>query len=37
MEVSPAPELYAAGKNTFMDEMLTIINAENIVNRERLA
>ena len=31
MEITPAPELYAAGKNTFMDEMLTIINAENVV------
>ena len=34
IEVSPAPELYAAGKNTFIDEMLTIINAENVVNEE---
>lgn len=28
-EISPAPEIYAAGKNTFMDEMLSIINADN--------
>jgi iron complex transport system substrate-binding protein len=34
MEISPAPELYAAGKNTFIDEMLSIINAENIVKEE---
>ncbi|RSK29220.1 ABC transporter substrate-binding protein [Bacillus sp. HMF5848] len=29
VEVSPAPEIYTAGNNTFMHEMLTIINAEN--------
>ncbi|WP_425388195.1 ABC transporter substrate-binding protein [Ectobacillus panaciterrae] len=29
VEVSPAPEIYTAGKNTFMDEMLSIINAKN--------
>jgi iron complex transport system substrate-binding protein len=29
IEVSPAPEIYTPGKNTFMDEMLTIINAKN--------
>ncbi|MGP4079503.1 ABC transporter substrate-binding protein [Pseudalkalibacillus sp. R45] len=29
IEVSPAPEIYTPGKNTFMNEMLTIINAEN--------
>jgi iron complex transport system substrate-binding protein len=34
MEISPAPELYAAGKNTFIDEILSIINAENIVKEE---
>ncbi|MED3562928.1 ABC transporter substrate-binding protein [Bacillus xiapuensis] len=32
VEVSPAPEIYTSGKNTFMDEMLTMINAENIAN-----
>ena len=37
MEISPAPEIYAAGKNTFMDEMLSIINAENVDKRRRLA
>jgi len=31
IEIMPAPEIYAAGKNTFMDEMLSIIQAENIV------
>ena len=34
VEVSPAPELYAAGKNTFIDEMLQIINAKNTVAEE---
>ncbi len=34
VEVSPAPEIYSPGKNTFMDEMLTMINAENIVKEE---
>lgn len=28
-ENSPAPEIYTAGKNTFIDELLEIINAEN--------
>ena len=28
------PSLYTVGKNTFMDEMLTMINAENIVKEE---
>ncbi|WLD91659.1 ABC transporter substrate-binding protein [Alkalihalobacillus sp. AL-G] len=30
IEVSPAPEIYTPGKNTFMHEMLTIINAKNV-------
>nr|WP_263327534.1 ABC transporter substrate-binding protein [Neobacillus sp. Marseille-Q6967] len=30
IEVSPAPEIYTTGKNTFMNEMFTLINAENI-------
>lgn len=34
VEVSPAPDLYAAGKNTFIDEMLQIINAKNTVTEE---
>jgi iron complex transport system substrate-binding protein len=34
MEVSGAPTLYTAGKGTFMDEMLTIINAKNIIEEE---
>lgn len=29
MEISPSPDIYTAGKNTFMDELLTIIHAEN--------
>jgi iron complex transport system substrate-binding protein len=32
VEVSPAPEVYTTGKNTFMDDMITMINAENIAN-----
>lgn len=32
VEVSPAPEIYTPGKNTFMDEMIRLINAENIAN-----
>ncbi|MBU8879914.1 ABC transporter substrate-binding protein [Bacillus sp. FJAT-29790] len=34
IEVSPAPEIYAAGKNTFMDEILHLIHAENVVTEE---
>lgn len=30
IEVSPAPDIYTTGKNTFMDEMLSVINAENV-------
>ena len=30
VEVSPSPEIYTAGKNTFMDEMLDIISADNV-------
>ena len=30
IEVSPLPEIYSPGKNTFMDEMLQIINADNV-------
>ncbi|HEY9577731.1 MAG TPA: ABC transporter substrate-binding protein [Pseudobacillus sp.] len=29
IEVSPAPEIYTPGKNTFMQEMLELIHAEN--------
>lgn len=29
VEVSPAPEIYTAGKNTFIDELLTLIGAKN--------
>ncbi|VEF46429.1 putative metal ABC transporter metal-binding protein [Bacillus freudenreichii] len=34
VEISPAPEIYAAGKNTFMDQMLNTINAKNSVQEE---
>jgi iron complex transport system substrate-binding protein len=30
VEVVPEPEIYTAGKNTFIDEILTIIHAENV-------
>jgi iron complex transport system substrate-binding protein len=30
-EIMPAPDIYVAGSNTFMDEILSIINAENAV------
>ncbi|MGE7119270.1 helical backbone metal receptor [Peribacillus sp. NPDC046944] len=30
VEVSPSPEIYTTGKNTFMDEMLDIISADNV-------
>ena len=30
VETSPAPDIYTPGKNTFMDQMLEMINAENI-------
>jgi len=29
VEVSPAPEIYTAGKNTFINEMLELIGAKN--------
>lgn len=32
VEVSPAPDIFTTGKNTFMNEMLEVINAENIAN-----
>ncbi|PFO06663.1 ABC transporter substrate-binding protein [Bacillus sp. AFS076308] len=35
MEVSPAPDIYTTGKNTFMDEMLTTIHANNVVNDQQ--
>ncbi|WP_026575279.1 ABC transporter substrate-binding protein [Bacillus sp. UNC438CL73TsuS30] len=35
IEVSPAPEIYTAGKNTFMDEMLAMINADNIAKDQK--
>ncbi|WP_347548472.1 ABC transporter substrate-binding protein [Pseudalkalibacillus hwajinpoensis] len=32
VEVAPAPEIYSPGKNTFMDDMLTLINAKNVTH-----
>ncbi|WP_064093255.1 ABC transporter substrate-binding protein [Rossellomorea aquimaris] len=34
VEVSPAPEIYTTGKNTFIDEILSLVNAENVVTEE---
>jgi len=34
VEVSPAPEIYAVGVNTFMNEMLIMLNADNIITEE---
>ncbi|MBY0121195.1 ABC transporter substrate-binding protein [Bacillus sp. S/N-304-OC-R1] len=34
VEVSPAPDIYAVGANTFMDEMLKMIHADNVVKEE---
>ncbi|MBD8004425.1 ABC transporter substrate-binding protein [Bacillus norwichensis] len=34
VEISPAPEIYGAGKNTFMDQMLKTISAKNAVQEE---
>ncbi|EPD51200.1 hypothetical protein HMPREF1210_01797 [Paenisporosarcina sp. HGH0030] len=31
-EISPSPEIYTAGNNTFMNEMIEILNAENIAS-----
>jgi iron complex transport system substrate-binding protein len=35
IEVAPAPDIYTTGKNTFMDEMLTTINADNIASDQQ--
>jgi iron complex transport system substrate-binding protein len=34
VEVSPSPEIYTSGSNTFMDEMLTLINADNAATEQ---
>ncbi len=34
VEVWPAPDISVAGKNTFIDEMLQLIGAENIIKKE---
>lgn len=33
IEVQSTPDIYVAGKNTFMDQMLQIINAENVAGK----
>jgi iron complex transport system substrate-binding protein len=35
VEVSPAPDIYTPGKDTFMGDMLTAINAENIAKDQK--
>jgi iron complex transport system substrate-binding protein len=35
MEVAPAPDIYTTGKNTFMNEMLTAINADNVAGDQK--
>lgn len=35
VEVSPAPDIYTTGKNTFMDEMILTVNAENIASDQQ--
>lgn len=35
VEVQPAPEIYTTGKDTFMDEMLSSIHAENIASDQK--
>jgi iron complex transport system substrate-binding protein len=35
IEVSSQPDIYTTGKNTFMNEMLTAINAENIYSDQK--
>ncbi|EDL66218.1 ABC transporter substrate-binding protein [Bacillus sp. SG-1] len=34
VEVSPSPEIYTPGSNTFMDEMLDLINAKNAAEEQ---
>lgn len=34
IELGPAPDLFTSGKGTYMDEMLEVINAENVVTEE---
>ncbi|WP_421378652.1 ABC transporter substrate-binding protein [Bacillus salacetis] len=34
VEVSPSPEIFTAGSNTFMDEMLGLINAQNAAEEQ---
>ena len=34
VEVAPAPEIFSPGKNTFMDDMLTMIHAKNVTHEQ---
>jgi iron complex transport system substrate-binding protein len=35
MEVAPAPDIFTTGKNTFMNEMLTTIHANNVAGDQQ--
>ena len=35
MEIAPAPDIYTTGNNTFMDEMLKVINADNVAGDQQ--
>ncbi|OXS62074.1 iron complex transport system substrate-binding protein [Bacillus sp. V-88] len=34
VEVSPSPDIYSTGKNTFIDQMLSMVNAENVMSEQ---
>ena len=34
VEVSPSPDIYSTGKNTFIDQMLSLLNAENVMSEQ---
>jgi iron complex transport system substrate-binding protein len=35
VEVSPSPDIYSTGKNTFIDQMLSLVNAENVMSDQK--
>jgi iron complex transport system substrate-binding protein len=35
LEVAPAPDIYTTGNNTFMDDMLKVINADNVAGDQQ--
>ncbi|MBN8193086.1 ABC transporter substrate-binding protein [Bacillus sp. NTK074B] len=34
VEVSPSPDIYSTGKNTFIDQMLSMVHAENVMSEQ---